>query len=267
MLIPHAYLVPHRPTLVLDEHRGHRTPMLDALARAAADLSAAAPEAIVVLSARWSASGPFRVDAGRRHRTLTDYTGLGVELRYDCDGSPPLARALVDAGQKARLRVAAATRGVDSGVTVPLHFLVPTRQVPVVPLSLPPQNAAACRAWGAALRGALERWNERVAFLVGGVLSYNEHAWNLRREIPEASAFDEATLAALERGDWSQLGSAGRSTLEKARPEAGLRHLEVLRGLLGEGARGSVRCYEGGPGIGAALVEFPISVPAARSAG
>src|SRR5437016_8320822 len=179
MLIAHAYLVPHRPTLVLDEHRGHRTPMLEALAGVAADLAAAAPQVVVVLSARWGASGPFRVDVGRRHRTLTDYTGLGVELRYDCDGHPALARALVEAGQKARLRVAAATRGADSGVTVPLHFLFPGRQIPVVPLSLPPQDGDACRAWGATIRDTLERWPERVAFIAGGLLSFNEHAWNL----------------------------------------------------------------------------------------
>ena len=269
MLTAHAYLVPHRPTLVLDQHRGHRTAMLEALAAAAGELAAAAPQAIVILSARWTTRGPFRVDAGKRHRTLTDYAGLGVELRYDCEGHPALARALVEAGQGAGLRVAAASRGADSGVTVPLHFLMPARQVHVVPLSLPPQEPAACRAWGAVVRDVVERWNERVAFMVGGVLSCNEHAWNLRRDVPEARAFDEAVLAALERGEWDHAGAGGRGALGKARPEAGLRHLEVLRGFLGDGVRGALRCYEASPGIGAALVEFPVgvSVPAApRSA-
>ena len=234
--------------------------MLESLARAASDLAAAAPEAIVALSARWGASGPFRVDAGARHRTLTDYEGLGVELRYDCEGHPALARALVDAGRKAGLRVAAASHGVDSGVTVPLHFLLPGRQLPVVPLSLSAQDMRACRAWGAAMRIALENWSERVAFVVGGVLSCNEHAWNLKREVPEARAFDEAALAALERGAWDEIGGSSRAVRGKARPEAGLRHLEVLRGLVGDGVRAVVRCYESGPGIGAALVEFPIGV-------
>ncbi len=234
--------------------------MLEALARAASDLAAARPEAIVALSARWGASGPFRVDAGKRHRTLTDYEGLGVELRYDCDGHPALARALVEAGRKSGLRVASASHGVDSGVTVPLHFLLPARQVPVVPLSLSAQDAAACRAWGAVLRATLEAWSERVAFVVGGVLSCNEHAWNLKREVPECRAFDEAVLAALERGAWDEFGGSSRAVRGKVRPEAGLRHLEVLRGLVGEGVRAVVRCYESGPGIGAALIELPIGV-------
>ncbi|HTM57894.1 MAG TPA: hypothetical protein VL123_05705 [Candidatus Udaeobacter sp.] len=264
MLIPRVLLVPNRPTLVLDQHRGHRTPMLEALARLAADLDALAPQAVVALSARWGASGPFRVDVGRRHRTLTDYTGLGVELRYDCDGDPALARTLVEAGQRAGLRVAPATRGVDSGVTVPLHFLLPTRRIPVVPLSLPPQDVAACRAWGTALRGAIERRPEKIVFIASGLLSFNEHAWNLRREVPESPAFDQAAIDALGRGDWNDLGTGSRSALEKARPDAGLRHLQVLRGLIGEDARGTLLAYESGNGIGAALMEFPapVSVPA-----
>ena len=262
MLIQPIYLAPHRPTLLLDQHRGHRTPMLEALARAASDLAAAEPRAIVVLSARWNARGPFRVDVGTRHRTLTDYGGLGVELRYDCDGHPALAHRLVQAGQQAKLRVAGGTRGVDSGATVPLHFLAPGHGLAVVPLSLPPQDPEACRAWGATLRDALETWSDRVAFIAGGVLSCNEHAWSLRREVPEARSFDEATLAAIERGDWDHVGAGGRGVLGRARPEAGLRHLAVLRGLLGDDARGLLRCYEAGPGVGAALIEFPLGVSA-----
>jgi aromatic ring-opening dioxygenase catalytic subunit (LigB family) len=259
--LPFAFVAPHRPTLVLDEHRRHRTPMLEALARAAGDLALAKPDVIVVLSARWNTPGPFRVDDGRRHRTLTDYSGLGVELRYDCDGQPSLARATVEAGLAAGLRVAAASHGVDSGVTVPLHFLMPARHVPVVPLSLPPQDARTCRRWGQVLREVLEAWPGRAAFVVGGLLSCNEHAWNLKRDVPEAKAFDEATLGAIERGEWETIDLKNRSVRARARPEAGLRHFEVMRGFTGPGTRAVVRCYEGSCGVGAALIEFPLAAP------
>ncbi len=258
MLTTHVLLAPTRPTLLVDEHRGHRTEMLLALAAASLRLWQEQPAAVVALSARWDTPGPFRVDAGRRHATLTDYEGFGVEVRYDCPGHPALARALVDAGGKAGLHVAAVTRGVDSGVTVPLRLLLPERNVPVVPLSLPPRPATECRAWGEVLRRELAAWPERVAFVVGGGLSCNLHAWNLRREIPEARSFDEAALDALTRGAWRELERHDRKGFARARPEAGLRHLEVLRGFLGEEARGVVRCYESGPGVGLALVEFAL---------
>ncbi|MBI1799283.1 MAG: hypothetical protein HYR73_06315 [Candidatus Eisenbacteria bacterium] len=266
MLTPHVYLAPHRPTLALDRHRGHRTPMIEALSRAAERIAADSPATIVALTARWNTDGPFRVDDGVRHRTLTDYVGLGVEVRYDCDGHPALAHAVVEAGQKAGLRVVAARRGVDSGVTVPLGFLVPSRAVRVVPLSLPDAGAEACRAWGAALRGAIDAWPERVAFIAGGVLSFNEHAWNLKREVPEALAFDQATLDALARGAWDEVGVADRRALARARPEARLRHLEVLRGLLGERASGATLYHECATGIGAALVEFDATPPVVDAA-
>ena len=260
MLTSRVLLVPHWPTLLVDEHRGHRTPMLEALAAQAAQLSAEAPAAIVVLSGRWDSEGPFRVDVGRRHRTLTDYSGLGVEIRYDCTGAPALARALVEAGVASGVRVGAAERGVDSGVTVPLHFLVPRPVVPIVPLSTAPRTPQECRAWGAVVRRVLAAREERVTFVVGGALSGSMHDWSLRREVPQARDLDERVLRALSSGAWDELAGIPRAIVERAHPEAGLRHLEVLRGFLGDDLAGRVICHEAGPGIGGALVQFDLPV-------
>ena len=137
MLTSPVWLAPHVPTLLVDAHRGHYTPMLDAYIDAAEYIAADQPRAALVVSARWESAGPFMVDPGRQHRTLTEYSGFGVEIRYDCDGSPELARAVVDAGARSGLRVVASNRGVDSGVTVPMSFLVPRRGIPVVVLDRP----------------------------------------------------------------------------------------------------------------------------------
>ena len=259
MLTSRALLVPTVPTLLVDEHRGHQTGMLSALAAQAERLRAESPEIVVALSARWMSEGPFRVDAGRRHRTLTDYAGFGVEVRYDCPGHPGLARALVEAGSRAGVRVATATWGVDSGITVPLHFLLPSHGVPVVPLSLADRTAAECRAWGGVLRQTMGARPERIAFVVGGMLSDNQHAWTLGREVPETRAFDERVLAALAGGAWGSLSPASPDEAERAQPQAGLRHLEVLRGVLQRDVAGVIDCYESSPGVGAALIEFPLA--------
>src|SRR5436190_219077 len=172
MLTSSALLAPVLPTLLVDEHRRHYTPMLTALAEASKRFVAETPAAVVVLSARWNAPGPFRVDAGRRHDTITDYADLGVEVRHDCPGNPALARA-----------------------------------------------------------------------------------------------FDEWALASLQRGAWSELSGRDPALAEKAQPEAGLLHLEVLRGFLGDDVQGTLLCYESGPGVGTALMEFvPAPPPAAERA-
>jgi len=116
MLTARILLAPHVSTLLMDQHRGHHTEMLEAYAAAARELEAERPAAIVALTARWEAPGPFLADAGRRHTTLTDYYGFGVEVRYDCHGAPALARALVESARAAGVRAATTTRGVDSGV-------------------------------------------------------------------------------------------------------------------------------------------------------
>ena len=267
MLLSRALLAPHLPTLLLDEHRHHETPMLQALMAESERLQAEPPEIVVALSTRWMSDGPFHVDLGKRHRTLTDYTGFGVECRYDCDGQPALARALVDAGTRAGVRVGGATRGVDSGVTVPLHFLLPRRQVPVVPLSLATLPETDCRAWGAVLRHALEQRPERILFVIGGGLSADLHAWQFHREVPETKQLDEHLLGVLRDGDWNALRAVAPEVLERGKPDGDLRHLDLLRGFLGADSGGTMHAYESLPGLGVAFVSFELpALPQPRAA-
>jgi 3,4-dihydroxyphenylacetate 2,3-dioxygenase len=258
MLTPHAWLVPHLPTLLLDERREADTDMIAALEVVRARFVADAPEVVVAVSARWVAAGPFLAGAARRHETLTDYHGFGVELRYDCPGDPPLAQAIVDDAQRAGLRAETTTaRGIDSAITVPMHFMAPDRSRPVVPLSLSTGSVATHRAWGASVRETLARRPARAALVVGGMLSHNVHAWNLHRDVPESRALDEQVLERLGRGEWASLGALA-ARQPRAAAEAGLRHLEVLRGFLGHDLPGVLACYESSPGVGAALVEFTL---------
>jgi aromatic ring-opening dioxygenase catalytic subunit (LigB family) len=266
MILPRVLLVPNRVTLLLDEHRGHQTPMLDAIGTEAIWLGDAAPDIIVALSARWRSDGAFLADKGKRHQTITDYSGFGVEVRYDCAGHPELARALAEAGQQAGLRVETTVRGISSGLTVPLHFLARSRRHPVVPLGLGDNSPEACRRWGAALRAALEARPERIAFIVGGSLSNNEHEWNLKRPVPEAGVLDEAVLEALSTAQWDVIHKQPRAILRRAKPEANLRHLDVIHGFVGGAVRGDVINYEPGPGVGAALVAFDLPAVAPASA-
>ena len=269
MLTSPVWLAPHVPTLLVDAHRGHYTPMLDAYIDAAEYIAADQPRAALVVSARWESSGPFMVDPGRQHRTLTEYSGFGVEIRYDCDGSPELARAVVDAGARSGLRVVASNRGVDSGVTVPMSFLVPRRGIPVVPVSVADRPHAECRAFGAMLRSVVENAPDPILFVVGGLISFDQHSWKLGREVPAQRTFDERVLAALRDGRWEDIDAervaparaGGRGEGEPVVVEGELRHLEILRGFVGPDARGDVRCYEPTPGVGAALVAFDVMEP------
>lgn len=259
MLTSSALLVPSVPTMLIDEQRGDVTEMIEALEAAGRRMLADEPAAIVALSARWVAVGPFHADDAKRHRSVIDVPGFGVEPRHDVAGDPALARAIVEGATRAGVRAATAVRGMDTGISIPLHFLERSRRLPVVPLSIGEGPREEHRAWGAAIRRALDDWPERVAFVVGGALSWNLHAFNLRRDVAECHELDEGVLEALARPAWGELERLTARLGGRAHPEADLRHLEVLRGFLAlDSVRGDVIEHETSPGIGTALVEFPL---------
>lgn len=259
MLTSTVLFAPSVPTMLIDEQRGDVTEMIEALEAAGRRMLADEPAAIVALSARWVATGAFHADDAKRHRSVIDVPGFGVEPRHDVDGQPALARAIVERAAKNGLRATTARRGADTAISIPLHFLERSRTLPVVPVSIGEGTREEHRAWGAAIREALNEWPERVAFVVGGALSWNLHAFNLKRDVLECHDLDEGALGAMSRPAWDDLEALASRYGEKARPEADLKHLEVLRGFLVlETARGDVLEHETSPGIGTALVEFPL---------
>ncbi len=97
------------------------------------------PRAILVVSAHWEAP-VFTVNAAANPQLLYDYNGFPphtYELQYPAPGAPALAERVVgllkDAG------IASATtqsRGYDHGVFIPLMFINPPADIPVLQLSL-----------------------------------------------------------------------------------------------------------------------------------
>lgn len=258
MLTSRALLLPSVPTMLIDEQRGDFTEMIEAVTAAGERLGSEAPEAIVALSARWVSNGPFHADDARSHKSVIDLPGFGVEPRYDCLGHPALARAVAGDAARAGLRAECARHGMDTGVSVPLHFLVRDRKVPVVPVSLSEGTREEHRAWGESIRHTLSARRERIVFVVGGALAFNLHAFNLRRDLEESRELDEIVLDVVRRGRWDALAEIDPALLEKAQPDAALRHLEVLRGFLLGDLPGRVLERESSPGLGTALVEFAL---------
>jgi len=97
------------------------------------------PRAVLVASAHWETSLPMLT--GRdRHDTIHDFSGFPAplyDLRYDAPGDPVLAEQttglLREAGYTAALN---ACRGLDHGAWVPLRWMYPDVDVPVIQLSL-----------------------------------------------------------------------------------------------------------------------------------
>lgn len=99
------------------------------------------PDAIVVLSPHWMTRGEVSVTASTAPITIHDFGGFPDELyqlQYPAPGAPALAARIVeilqDAGWQSRLDD---SRGLDHGAWVPLLYLAPNADIPVVQVSMP----------------------------------------------------------------------------------------------------------------------------------
>lgn len=99
----------------------------------------AAPRAIVVVTAHWSASQPT-ISNAESHSLLYDYGGFPKEayaLKYPAPGSPQVAdevaAVLREAGFEPKMD---GKRGWDHGVFIPMLLINPQADIPIVQLSV-----------------------------------------------------------------------------------------------------------------------------------
>lgn len=133
------------------------------------------PEAIVVVSAHWEASGPIRVTASEKPQVIYDFGGFPHELytlAYPCPGSPALAAEIVALLEKTGLPATLdERRGLDHGAWIPLRMAYPSAEIPVVQVSLPrPRTPQLLLRMGMALGTLRER---KVLLLGSGGVVHN----------------------------------------------------------------------------------------------
>lgn len=104
------------------------------------------PRAIIAVSAHWTTTVPT-VGLAAQMETIHDFSGFPAELyaiRYPATGCPEAARQVAAALAHAGLPVTFdAVRGLDHGAWVPLRFMFPDADVPVIPLSIQPRDGTA----------------------------------------------------------------------------------------------------------------------------
>ena len=172
--------MPRLPTLFLS----HGSPMhaVDAAGAGAAWRRIAEaipkPHAILMASAHWETELPMLTGAAEL-RTIHDFGGFPDELyrlRYDAPGSPELAQEaaalLREAGMSASIN---GCRGIDHGAWVPLRWMYPQRDVPVVQVSVQPALGTAHHL---ELGRALAPLTERDVLVIGsGHVTHNLRDW------------------------------------------------------------------------------------------
>lgn len=134
-------------------------------------------------------------------------------------GDPQLARALLEACYANDLEPSSAQElQLDHGTMIPLHFLTPDMQVPVVPILIntlaPPfPSARRCLALGRVVGDIARRSGKRVGLVATGGMSHDPGE---RNHGVIDSGFDQRFLEQMTRGDLSELASYSQDDLLRA---------------------------------------------------
>jgi 4,5-DOPA dioxygenase extradiol len=202
------------------------------------------PRAVLVASAHWESSVPM-LTGNPKPETIHDFGGFPDELyrlRYPAPGAPDVATRAVallkDAGVTAGIN---GCRGLDHGAWVPLKWMYPEADVPVLEISLQPALGAARHVeLGRALSPLA---GEGVLIIGSGHATHNLSDWmaNPRRQEPlrYAQAFAEWLNERLAARDTGALTAYRERAPDAARAHPSEEHylpLLVAWGAAGDGA-------------------------------
>jgi 4,5-DOPA dioxygenase extradiol len=136
------------------------------------------PDAIVIASAHWETSLPM-LTGNPKPKTIHDFGGFPkalYQIEYPAPGAPALAAKAVtllkDAGITAGID---GCRGLDHGAWVPLRWMYPAADIPVVQLAVQPERGTAHHV---ALGRALAPLREANVLVIGsGHATHNLRDW------------------------------------------------------------------------------------------
>jgi 4,5-DOPA dioxygenase extradiol len=209
------------------------------------------PDAIVILSPHWMTRGEVNVTASTAPETIHDFGGFPdalYQLNYPAPGAPALAAHIVDllqsAGWKSRLDP---HRGLDHGAWVPLLYLAPEADIPIVQVSMP-ARLDTHQAWklGQALKPLRDM---NVLIVASGSLTHNLYEFRgaTREGAGYVKEFAAWTARTLQAGDTDQLldYKAHAPSAERAHP-TDEHFLPLLIALGAAGEDYETRVLEGG---------------------
>lgn len=159
------------------------------------------PKAIVIVSPHWETQTP-RVGSLVKQRVIHDFGGFPqelYELGYPATGSPKLAERVAgllrDAGLPAQTDDG---WGLDHGAWVPLRYLYPQADIPVLQLSLQPHQPPAYHYRIGQLLAPLAK----EGILLVGSGSFTHNLRELRRNDPDAALGSDSAPHTVEFLQW-----------------------------------------------------------------
>ncbi|MFD1169096.1 DODA-type extradiol aromatic ring-opening family dioxygenase [Oceanobacillus caeni] len=240
MTIELAALVPHVPSITHEEKVPEfQREMVNAMKKISKEIDKIKPDAIVLVSCHWPSTFFHYVDCTSVHKgslTATEAPDLIKDVPYYFPGDPELGNQLVEAGIEANLDV----KGVDDpyfvwdyGSVVPLRYLTPKENIPIVNLSVTlAASLEETNKWGQVIAQVLRESDKKYVFLSSGALSHN--LVRGRHNVPTVSehALDKQFVNLVKKKDYESAYNMLPEYARMARVESGGRHIAMLFSMI-----------------------------------
>lgn len=237
--------------------------LVEGMRQAAAAIREVQADVIVLMSCHFPATFHHYVNVAPRHKgvlTAVECPDLITNVPYDYPGDPELAGQLVEAGKSAGIPVIGfhdPTYTWDYGTVVPLRYLVPQGDVPVVDLSVCLASSLdESHLWGQQIGKVLRSSSKRAVFVSSGALSHNLVRGPDKMPTLSEQAMDNQFIQYLLTGEYDRAREMLTQYARLAGVESGGRHLAALLGVLDSRYQARFLGYAQSSGSGNAVITF-----------
>ena len=244
MTIELISIVPHVPSMCYkDSVPEFQQDMAEAMEQLGEKLKQLKPDAIVLVSCHWPSTFFHYVDATPLHKgVLTSYEApdLIKDVPYEYLGDADLANELVQAAEQQEMHVVAVDDPYfvwDYGSVVPLRYLNPDGDIPVVNLSVTlAATLEETYKWGTVIKEVLQKSEKRIVFLASGALSHCLVRGRHNKPTFSEHALDKQFMDFMLRENFEDAYKMLPQYASMAKVESGGRHLAMLISLLEKGS-------------------------------
>jgi 3,4-dihydroxyphenylacetate 2,3-dioxygenase len=264
MTIELGILAAHVPRICYEEDvADFQKPLVEGMKKASKQLYVAKPDVVVLVSCHWLSTFHHFVDVTPQHEgnlTAFECPELISDVPYHYPGDHDLANELVKAGQEAGLQVTGVndpTYVWDYGTVVPLRYLVPNEDIPVIDLAVTwAASLEETFKWGQQIGKVLKNTNKRVAFVASGALSHRLVRGPDKMPSRMEQSLDNQFIDYLNNSDFGSALDMLPQYSRAAGVEAGGRHLAMMFGVLEGQYKADYLGYAQSSGSGNAIMTF-----------
>ncbi len=256
-----------------DKVADFQRPLTKALHDARAQIEAVKPDVVVIISCHFVATFHHYVDATARHKgilTAMECPDMISDVPYDYPGDLELGKKMVEAGKNAGLPAVLIddpTYAWDYGTVVPLRYLVPNQDIPIISLSVCwAASLDETYQWGQLIGKELRESGKRAVFISSGALSHNLVRGPDRMPTLSEQALDNQFVDYVMNKDFEAAKGMLPQYARIAGVESGGRHIAALLGVLGEQYSPKYWGYAQSSGSGNVVMTFHPESEAASNA-